>query len=79
MNALKKCIVFFIYFYLNFLIFQLSSHSFYGSNSKKSLVKSILKIFLRSNDNDDLGLDLNLEIYTKIYISSFFMLEQVQP
>lgn len=45
----------------------------------KILVNSKTKIFLRSNNNGDLGLDLNRVFYIRICMCSIFMLGQVQP
>ncbi len=71
--------LFFICFHIIFLIFQFSRSLFYGLNSTKERVNSEVEIFFRSDDNDDLWLDLNQVLYTKIYIGSFLTLGQVQP
>lgn len=56
--ALKKCIVFFIGFYVGFLSFCFVCLSFYGLKSTKNVVNSKMKIYLRSDHNQSTGLNL---------------------
>ena len=66
-NALKKCIEFFIGFQVIFLSFQFLGQSFFGLNSMKNVVNSKVKINLRSNLISQIGLDLNQRNHLLIF------------